>query len=127
MSLATLAHSATPAAQPFNNTFYATVATIIPVLFLAIAVQGRAYDRILGNWHDITGLVSQIARFLVIRAPGAVLVISALIAAGSGLLLLVGFAIIAAGGYGELLAVYALYQGHDQPTTRQVVLLATIS
>jgi hypothetical protein len=46
MSLIALAHAA-PAPPPFNATFYATAATIIPVLFLAIAVQGRAYDNLL--------------------------------------------------------------------------------
>src|SRR5262249_44735457 len=45
-TLATLAHAA-PAAQPFNATFYATVATVIPVLFLALAVQGRLYEDLL--------------------------------------------------------------------------------
>jgi heme/copper-type cytochrome/quinol oxidase subunit 2 len=37
-----------------------------------------------------------------------------------------GIAIIAAAGYGELLAIYALYQQHDQATTRHVVLIATM-
>jgi hypothetical protein len=32
---------------PFNVVFYATIATIIPVLFLAIAVQGRLYEDLL--------------------------------------------------------------------------------
>jgi hypothetical protein len=32
------------AAPPFNGLFYATCATVIPVLFLAIAVQGRIYS-----------------------------------------------------------------------------------
>jgi hypothetical protein len=31
----------------FNGLFYATVATIIPVLFLAVAVQGAAYEDLL--------------------------------------------------------------------------------
>ena len=38
--LALLAHSAAAAAPAFNGLFYATVATIIPVMFLAVAVQG---------------------------------------------------------------------------------------
>jgi hypothetical protein len=40
-SLALLAHAAHAAPPAFNSTFYATAATVIPVLFLAIAVQGR--------------------------------------------------------------------------------------
>jgi hypothetical protein len=41
-SLALLTHSATHAAPAFNDIFYATTATIIPVLFLALTVQGGA-------------------------------------------------------------------------------------
>lgn len=45
MSLALLArHAATPA---FNGLFYATAATIIPVMFLALAVQGSLYNDLL--------------------------------------------------------------------------------
>lgn len=40
-----LAHGR-PAPQ-FNGLFYATAATVIPVLFLAIAVQGRVYEDLL--------------------------------------------------------------------------------
>jgi hypothetical protein len=46
-SLATLAHAAAPPAPAFNGLFYATAATIIPVLFLAIAVQGPLYGDLL--------------------------------------------------------------------------------
>ena len=45
-SLATLAHTV-QAPPPFNGLFYATAATISPVLFLAIAVQGRGYESLL--------------------------------------------------------------------------------
>ena len=45
MSLALLARdAATPA---FNGLFYATAATIIPVMFLALAVQGSLYNDLL--------------------------------------------------------------------------------
>ena len=46
-SLPSLADGARAAAQPFNGLFYATAATIIPVLFLAIAVQGPLYGDLL--------------------------------------------------------------------------------
>jgi hypothetical protein len=46
-SLATLAHPARHAAPAFNGLFWATVATVIPVLFLAIAVQGPFYRDLL--------------------------------------------------------------------------------
>ena len=44
-SLALAAHAA--AAQPgFNRDFYAAAATIIPVLFLAVTIQGRAFEQL---------------------------------------------------------------------------------
>jgi hypothetical protein len=42
-------HAAAPA---FNADFYMTAATVIPVLFLAIAVQGSTYTDILRIAHD---------------------------------------------------------------------------
>jgi hypothetical protein len=47
---AALAHA--PAAVPFNANFYITAATVIPVLFLAIAVQGRTYENLLKAFSD---------------------------------------------------------------------------
>jgi hypothetical protein len=35
------------AAPPFNGLFYATMATVIPVLFVAAAIQGRTYQEML--------------------------------------------------------------------------------
>ena len=42
----TLAFASSHTAPVFNGLYYATVATVIPVLFLAIAIQGRAYDNL---------------------------------------------------------------------------------
>jgi len=117
-SLAALAHTA--AAPAFNGLFYATAATVIPVLFLAIAVQGNAYETLLRAWQITFRLVLGAA----FRGISLGFFVSAL--AFYGLLILLGFAIVATGGYGELFAVYALYQRHDQASTRQTVLLATM-
>jgi len=38
-SLAALAHAAPPAPRPFDATYYATIATVIPVLYLAYALS----------------------------------------------------------------------------------------
>jgi hypothetical protein len=43
-SLALVAHCTHTAAPAFNGLFYATTATILPVLFLAITLQGRQYE-----------------------------------------------------------------------------------
>jgi hypothetical protein len=40
------------AAPPFNDTFYAAAVTVIPVLFLAIAVQGNLYTDLLKFGHE---------------------------------------------------------------------------
>jgi hypothetical protein len=46
-SLTSLAHGTIAAAPAFNGLFYATAATIIPVMFLALAVQGSLYNDLL--------------------------------------------------------------------------------
>ena len=40
------------AAAPFNANFFIVAATVIPVLFLAIAVQGRTYESLLKAFSD---------------------------------------------------------------------------
>jgi hypothetical protein len=119
------------AMTPSQIAFYATVATVIPVLFLAIAVQGRV---ILGLFKTGVRLItteSQIRRLDDVMGTSdnrpqprsatgwAILCLVVL-------LQFIAIAIVAAGGYGKLLSVYALYQGHDQTTTRQTVLVATM-
>lgn len=51
-SFALAAHATRAAAPPFNGLFYATAATVIPVLFLAVAVQGRMYEDLLKAGSD---------------------------------------------------------------------------
>ena len=43
------------AAPAFNADFYATFATVIPVLFLALAVQGQLYSQLLGTVTKAAG------------------------------------------------------------------------
>ena len=62
-SLAT--HAATAAPPPMTPAiiaFYATAATVIPVLFLAIAVQGRTYETLLNNAIRAAALDNQSAQ-----------------------------------------------------------------
>ena len=45
-SFAALTHAAASAAPPpFNSNFYITAATVIPTLFVALAVQGNGYEK----------------------------------------------------------------------------------
>ena len=126
MSFGLLAqHTAAPA---FNGLFYATAATIMPVLFLALVVLGPAYRKVLHSiWITFLAAFSDLLDFKAATPPGlfqnpgravvvtfavVATVIRLLIALSLALVLAFGIAIIAAGGYGELLAVYALYQQH---------------
>jgi hypothetical protein len=128
-SLATLAHAAAPATPAFNGLFYATAATIIPVLFLALAVQGRMYENLLQAARTLTppwprlpgfpGLLG-VLLFLLFLVPWLVLTTA------TRLLWLIAWLIPAAGAVGEGSAVYALYQGHDDSGTRLGVLVATL-
>jgi len=45
--------AAAPHAAAFNGLFYATIATVIPVLFVAIAVQGGAYTDIIARGGEM--------------------------------------------------------------------------
>jgi len=111
------------------------------VLFLALAVQGPAYRKVLhGIWTTCLAVLPDLFNFRAttfwpfagndertVSVPLAVLatVIRLILALTLALVLAFGIAIIAAGGYGELLSVYALYQAQDQQTTRLIVLIAT--
>ena len=87
--------------------FYATVATVIPVLFIALAVQDTTYQELLRLWQNVRiprpRTSSRILRFFTDIGTYAV---------REGLYIVVVF-ILLAGGYGEFSAIYALYQDHD--------------
>lgn len=152
-----LAIAASPAHVPpaFNADFYVATVTVIPVLFLALAVQGPVYRKALrGTWrltlYTSPTWPSIFVKFLDnlprnndgLRAAGRILIMiwaamitiavfilvlaRCIFAFALALVLTFGIAIIAAGGYGELLGVYALYQAQGQHTTRIIVLLATM-
>lgn len=130
MSFALLAHHT--AAPAFNGLFYATAATIIPVLFLALVVLGPAYRKVLHSiWITFRAVLPDLLDFkaapprpffpenpgrtVVVTWAVVAIVIRLLIALSLALVLAFRIAIIAAGGYGELLAVYALYVSAARP------------
>jgi hypothetical protein len=86
MSLAV--HGASAVAPVFNATFYATAAAVIPVLFLALAVQGRGFGALLS--------VATAAREEADMLPARVLQAA-------------GVVIVTAGFFGEAAAMYDLY------------------
>jgi hypothetical protein len=120
MSLAALAHAA-PAAPAFNTEFYATAATIIPVLFLAVAVQGNTYDVL------IRALGTSRGRMRDRRSPLPQRLV-ALVATEATFLL--ACAILIYGALNEGIAVYALYkQKAEEPaaTLFAVIFLVAVS
>jgi hypothetical protein len=100
--LAALAHTAAPTAPAFNGLFYATVATIIPVLFLAIAVQGRMHENVLKAADDL-------ARRVVGSGPEYQKWVANFASTGA---LGIAIFIVVYGAAGEIEAVIALFNRH---------------
>ena len=108
-SLALLAHDAKTTAPVFNVTFYSVAATVIPVLFLALAVQGRMYENLMKAASDAVETGYRQVR-LWRQNPGSVRTREALgpfltpyAAIGAAV------AILAVGVIGEILALTSLY------------------
>jgi hypothetical protein len=102
----------------FPSDFYVTCATVIPVLFLAYAVQGRVYVSLLRA--SFSGMRASLpsAKVNTRRWRGAL--------AGPLLLRSVAYAIVLAGAYGEFSALSALYSGSEQPGQRVQVFVMTL-
>jgi len=92
--------------EKFNADFYVTCATVIPVLFLAAAVQGQAFAFLLQRARRGTARQRQwiTLRFFRFRIA----------------------AIVIAGIAGEPIALWALYRESERPWQRPTVLVATL-
>jgi pimeloyl-ACP methyl ester carboxylesterase len=98
----------------FQPDFYVTCATVIPVLFLAVAVQGTSYQ-------DLLDMLVKVA-----MAPQNAPPIRKFWAyMAAGLTALVGYLVVGLGVGGEIAALYALYRGHEDGE-REIVLVATL-
>jgi hypothetical protein len=99
--------------QTFNTNFYLAAATVIPILYLALTLQGPGFERFVRSLDETAGMNEPITRrsltFKNIRKTGAVALMS-------GLLFL--------SLYGEWNAVLALYTGYAYPGTGRVVLVS---
>jgi hypothetical protein len=113
-ALASLAHGHA-AAPPFNGLFYATCATVIPVLFLAIAVQGHAYENLINTFTNAYSRAATPGPWHHTLRPA----FTALIAAITTFYFL--YSAIA-----EILAIYALYQQQAESSTLYFILAAII-
>ncbi len=114
-SLAVLAQNTGAAPPAFNGLFYATIATIIPVFFLALAVQIPTFVRVFRAYQGLGHAPPSEQRT---RWQAFLSVVAMIVAALMQIVL--GAGVIAA-GWGEMLAVYALHQEQDQASTQQIV------
>jgi hypothetical protein len=114
-SLASSVFGAT-ALTPSLLAFYATAATVIPVLFIVLVVQGTTYQAMIGAIRNMFRRV----RVSPPRSRSRVLA-----GAGAGGLFLAAYAVVLAGGLGDLLAIYALFRGYDRLYSRVIVLVLT--
>ena len=93
-------------AKHFNADFYITCATVIPVLFLGLVVQG-------GTYEDMLRAALEAAH----RQPGRIRE-----AAAPQLLPTVAYLSLMAGLLGEVFALLALFHQSDTSTDRAVIL-----
>jgi hypothetical protein len=97
----------------FNTDFYVTGATVIPVLYLALAIQGDVYVRVATLFHKIWKKGT--SRWQ--NALGGILYFALFIA---------GLAIVAYAGLGEILAILALYHRSASSWMALSVLISVI-
>ena len=134
MTLA-LAHS--HAAPAFNGLFFATAATIIPVFFLALTLQGNIYRRLLQRARTTADDARQAYRASTTLPRGSSSRQAVMYHANSGcvtgtfkllgaiLLALYAIFIVLAGAAGELAALLDLSAQHAMPGDQSGVLAAT--
>jgi hypothetical protein len=130
-SLALLAHATRAADPAFNGLFYATAATVIPVLFLAIAVQGFAYQQVLQAMMALNAFGNALARVrrrqrYRYRFPGVGTIASLRLSTIA--IMIFAAAIPFLGVTGEVSAIIALYQqqaGGNAPYVIAATILLT--
>jgi hypothetical protein len=117
MTLAS-AHHATPA---FNGLLYATVATVIPVLYLAITLQSTLYTRLLQ-------VPDKAMRWLLTRTWIRPQSLTAELIAGCIMtpVLIAAWFILLYGIAGEIIAIVGLVSQSTSKTTEQLAAFAVI-
>jgi hypothetical protein len=98
----------------FNADFYVTTATVIPVLYLSLTLQGTTFERIMSYWRSSNKKAPFTFRG---QLPIYAIAIGS-IAFGSIVLFSV---------YGEYLALRALYSQESSPRTDQTVYVSVIA
>ena len=101
--------------------FYVTCASVIPVLFLAVAVQGRTYESIVQALVKAQEEIKKKAE----ASGGSVWAIT-VPSYKANAVLVAALAILVAGGVGEFLALEVLYTGSERPAQRIWVFVLTL-
>lgn len=116
----------------FQGDFYVTCASVIPVLFLAVAVEGRVYQWALSTSERAEKYSNTTTRTVLgIEPPaqrpnvwqGAREQLADLAAM---VLVFIALLIVFAGGLGEAMALLVLYQKSETPGDRVIVLVSTL-
>jgi hypothetical protein len=102
-------------AKQFDPTFYVTCATVIPVLFLAVAVSS-SYKTVLSNASAAARAGRGEQRWARRIWPYLL----------SRILKFTGYGVWLSGALGELLALLVLYRGHEGTRDRPAVLALTL-
>jgi hypothetical protein len=104
----------------FNADFYATAATVIPVLYFALAVQGSTLDAMLAWLYRVAVTPARgLGWVRKVKARG-MRVMSA------SMILLIFVLSLAASLIGEFFAILALYQRHSTPWQALYVLTSVV-
>jgi cytochrome bd-type quinol oxidase subunit 2 len=100
----------------FNADFYVVAATVIPVLYLALTLQGQTYEWIISQYRKVVREFAKAAaqenpeKWVMFRTSAPIIAI----ALGS-------YAIVLPALLGELSAIMALYKGSASHGTTQFV------
>jgi len=108
-----LGQAASPA---FNSLFYGATAAVIPALFIAIAVQGSAYNEFFSNFFDAADMQKRWGMNVPARRQTATGIV----------VLVISLAVPVAGTIGEIASLLALDDQAAAPGTETVVLVTTI-
>src|SRR5947209_2251684 len=106
----------------FNADFYVTAATVIPVLYLALAVEGSALAEITTR---LNRSVKAMAALKPDTPPRQLRLAAGLV--GAYVLMAVAGVIVVAGVAGEIAALLALYHRSATATAGKLVLLSMIA
>jgi hypothetical protein len=117
LALAAAHHAAAPA---INGLFFATCATVIPVLFLAIAVQAPMLERVIRAYQKVAHPAPNPERTSYPHAR-------AYFTFATNAVRMAAIGVLAAAACGEILALLALYLQHAAiPGSQNVVLVCTV-